>query len=59
MLLHATLVRGTSVFKAERHGEVVVPAERGDERGRELVGLFRRNLVIAQVGIQKKEDFAS
>jgi hypothetical protein len=29
------------------------------KRGHELVGLFHRDLVIAQVGIQKREDFAT
>jgi hypothetical protein len=58
-LLHATMVGSAGIFQAERHGEVAIRAERGDERGRELVGLFHRNLVIARVDIQKREDFTS
>jgi hypothetical protein len=57
--LHATLVGGASIFQAERHGDLAVRAEWGDERGCELIELFHHDLVIARVGIQKREDFAS
>jgi hypothetical protein len=50
-LLHAMLVGGAGVFQAERHGEVAIRAEWGNERGHELV--------IARIGIQKREYFTS
>jgi hypothetical protein len=49
--LHIVLVGGASIFLAEWHGKVAICAERGDERGHELVGLFHHNLVIARLGI--------
>ena len=52
-VLYATLVSGTSIFQPEWHGDVTVRAKQGDERGRELVGFFYRDVVIARVSIQK------
>ena len=58
-LLHAPLVGGASVLQTERHGHVAVRTIRGDKRGRELIGIFHYDLVIAGVGIQKGEDLTT
>ena len=50
---HAPLVCGPYVSETEWHGHVAVHAVRGDERSRELVGLFHLDLMVT--GIRIKE----
>lgn len=50
-LFHAALAGRTSVFQAERHRNVAIRSEWCDERGRELVGFFHRNLMVPGVHI--------
>ena len=52
---HASLVCSSSVSKAKGHRDVAVHAKRGDERSRELVGLFHLDLVVTGVCIKKKD----
>ena len=50
---HTSLVCSSSVSKAKGHRDVAVHAERGNKRGRELVGLFHLDLVVTRVCIEK------
>ena len=45
--LHAMLVRHAHVLKPERHRDIAIRAEWGDEGCRELVGFLHRYLVVA------------
>jgi hypothetical protein len=55
-VLHAMLVRRTSVSKAERHRDVAEHPEWRDERSRELVGLLHLYLMIPRVGIKEAKQ---
>ena len=44
---HASLIGGASILQTERHGYVTVRTIWGDERSRDLIGLFHRDLVVA------------
>ena len=46
-LEHTSLICSPRVLEAKRHGYVAIHSERGDERSRELVGLFHLDLVVA------------
>lgn len=46
-------------FQAERHGAEAVQAEQGDEGSSELVGLFRRDLIVTNVGVEETQRFTS
>jgi hypothetical protein len=50
-VLHASLVRSPCVPETERHRDVAVHAEWGNERSCELVGLFHFNLVVTGICI--------
>ena len=50
---HATLVRSPDVLESEQHRNVAKRPKRGDERGRELVGLFHHDLMIPVVRIKE------
>ena len=50
---HAPLVRGPCVSETKWHSSIAVHAEWGDERSRELVGLFHLDLMVT--GIRIKE----
>ena len=50
---HAALVCSPDVLESERHRNVAERSERGDEKGRELVGLFHYDLMIPRVRIKK------
>ena len=58
-LKHTSLEGSPRVFQPERHRDVTVGAEWGDERGRELVGLFHRDLMITGVRIKKAKRLTS
>ena len=55
---HTSLVRCRSVLQTKRHRDIAVRSEGGDERCRELVGLFHRDLMIAGIRIKEAESFA-
>ena len=50
---HAMLVRSPGVLESERHRNVAERSKQGDERGRELVGLFHRDLMVSGVRIKE------
>ena len=50
---HAALVHSPDVLESERHRNVAERSERGDEKGRELVGLFHYDLMIPRVRIEE------
>ena len=50
---HAMLVRSPGVLESKRHRNVTERSERGDEIGRELVGLFHRDLMVLRVRIKE------
>ena len=52
--LEHALVCSPRVLKAKRHGYVAIHSERGDERSRDLVGLFHLDLVVAGISIKKR-----
>ena len=56
-LKHTMLVCSTSVLQTEWHGDIAERSEGGDERCRELVGLFHRDLMVAGVRIKEVEGF--
>jgi hypothetical protein len=58
-VVHATLIRGTGIPQTKGHGSITVHTITGDERSRELVGLFHPDLVIARVGIKEGQSLAS
>ena len=51
---HASLVCGPCVSETEWHGQVAVHAEWGDERSRELVGLFHLDLMVTGIRIKER-----
>ena len=51
---HASLVCGPYVSETEWHGYIVVHAEWGDERSRELVGLFHLDLMVTKIRIKER-----
>jgi hypothetical protein len=53
ILLDGALVCGPRVLEPERHGHVVVGAERRDKRRLDLVIFVESNLVITKVAIEK------
>jgi hypothetical protein len=55
---HAALVGCAGILQAERHRNITIQAERGDEGSRELVGLLHHDLVIPRVGVKVAEGFA-
>jgi hypothetical protein len=57
-VVHAMLIRGSCVALPEGHGCVTIYALRGDEGGREMVGLFHLDLVVARVRIKEGKCFA-
>ena len=58
-LEHTTLVCSPSVFQTKWHGDIAKRFKGGDERCRELVRLFHRNLMVHRVRIKEAEGFAS
>jgi hypothetical protein len=58
-VIHATLICGTDVTQPEGHGCITIRALWGDERGRDLVGLFHPDLMVTGVGIKEGKSFAS
>ena len=57
-LEHAMLVCSPSVLQIKWHCDVAERSERGDERHRELVGLFHRDLMVPEVRIKEAKGFA-
>ena len=57
-LKHTTLVCGPSVLQTERQLDVAERSEGGDERRRELVKLFHRDLMVPRVRIKEAKGFA-
>jgi hypothetical protein len=55
---HTLLVGCSCVLQTEHHANITVRSERHDERSRELVGLFHRDLMVARVCIKEAEGFA-
>ena len=55
---HTTLVHSPSVLQTEPHYDIVELSERGDERCRELIRLFHRNLMVPGVRIKEAKGFA-
>jgi hypothetical protein len=51
--IHTSLVCSSYVFEPERHHDVTERSKWGDERGRELVGLFHRDLMVSGVASRK------
>ena len=51
------LIRSPRVFQTERYCDVAERSERGDERCRELVGLFHRDLMVPGVRIKEAKGF--
>ena len=45
--LHASLIGGASVLQTKRHGHITVRTIWGNERSRDLIILFHRDLVVA------------
>jgi hypothetical protein len=58
-VVHATLICEAGILQPEGHGSIAIHTMWGDERGRELVGLFHPDLVIAGVGIKEGYRFTS
>jgi hypothetical protein len=58
-VVHASLVCGTNVPQSEGHGSIAIHAILGDQRSRELVGLFHPDLVVEGVGIKEGHGFTS
>ena len=54
---HTALVRCPSVLQTEQHQNIVEQSEGGDERHRELVGLFHHDLMVAGVRVKEAEGF--
>ena len=50
---HATLVHSPSVLESERHRNIAEQSEWGDERRRELAGLFHCDLMVPGVRIKE------
>ena len=57
-LEHATLVHSPRVFQTERHCDIAERSKWGDERCRELVGLFHHDLMVPGVHIKEAKGFA-
>ena len=51
---HAPLVCGPCVSKTKWHGYIAVDAKWGDERSRELVGLFHLDLMVTGISIKER-----
>ena len=51
---HAPLVCGPCVSETKWHGYIAVHAEWGDERSRELVGLFHLDLMVTEIRIKER-----
>ena len=56
-LEHTMLVLSPCVLQIERYFDVAERSEWGDERCRELVGLFHRDLMVPGVRIKKAKGF--
>jgi hypothetical protein len=57
-LNHTQLVSGPSIHQIKQHGYVIVRTKRGDEGCGRLVGLLHHNLVVAEIGVEKGQQFA-
>ena len=55
---HTALVSCPGVLQTERHCDVAERSEGGDERCRELVGLFHHDLMVPGVCIKEAKGFA-
>ena len=51
------LVHSPNVLESKWHHNVAERSERGDERGRKLVGLFHHDLMVPGVCIKELEGF--
>ena len=56
-LEHTTLVCSPSVLQTKRHQDMTERSKGGDERCRELVRLFHRDLMVHRVHIKEVEGF--
>jgi hypothetical protein len=55
---YTSLVYCSRVFQTEQHSNIAEQSEWCDERSRELVELFHRDLMVPRVRIKEAEDFA-
>ena len=56
-LEHTTLVHSPSILQTKQHCDVAERSEWGDERCRELVGLFHHDLMVPGVCIKEAKGF--
>jgi hypothetical protein len=54
---HTSLVCCSCILQTEQHANIAIRSERRNERSRELVRLFHRNLMVTGIRIKEVEGF--